>query len=413
MLLETILNRLQRFKSFCYESTRFNQEGEIEVVIRPRANGRPICSGCGERRPGYDSRPMRRYEFVPLWNLAVFFCYAPRRVNCPHCGVKIEQVPWAEGKAEQTTVRVWFLAFWAKLLSWKVVAELFASSWTSVYRCVAAAVVWGLSQRSLDGLGALGVDEIQWQRGHHYLTLVYQIDSGHKRLLHVSEERTKESLKSFFLKIGKERSEQVQFVCSDMWSAYLDVIDRYTLSVNILDRFHIMKKFNEAIDEIRRAEMSKAKAAGYDAILKHSRWCLLKNPENLTEKQVVKLKELLKYNLPPVKAYLLKEDFQRFWQYKTRRWAKRFLEQWCERAKKTALEPMKKVARMLEKHKELILNWFDAKGELSSGSVEGMNYKVKLAMKKAYGFRSFEVMQTVLYHQLGNLPEREFTHRFW
>jgi transposase len=140
---------------------------------------------------------------------------------------------------------------------------------------------------------------------------------------------------------------------------------------------------------------------------------LLKRRENLTKKQVVKLRELLQYNLPPVKAHLLREDFQRFWKYQTKKWAGRFLDEWCARVMKTNLEPMKAVARMLQKHRWLLLNWFEAKGELSSGSVEGMNYKVKLAMKKAYGYRSLDVAKTVLYHQLGRLPEREFTHRFW
>jgi transposase len=174
-----------------------------------------------------------------------------------------------------------------------------------------------------------------------------------------------------------------------------------------------MKKMNEAIDKIRRQEMSKARRAGYQSVLKNSRWCLLKRRENLTKKQVVKLRELLQYNLPPVKAHLLREDFQRFWKYKTKKWAGRFLDEWCARVMKTNLEPMKAVARMLQKHRWLLLNWFEAKGELSSGSVEGMNYKVKLAMKKAYGYRSLDVAKTVLYHQLGRLPEREFTHRFW
>jgi transposase len=100
---------------------------------------------------------------------------------------------------------------------------------------------------------------------------------GQKRLLHVSEGRTKESLKEFFVTLGQERSEQVEFACSDMWQPYLDVIDRYTLAVNILDRFHILGKFSAAIDEIRRAEMKMAKAAEYEQVLKHSRWCLLKN----------------------------------------------------------------------------------------------------------------------------------------
>ena len=320
MQLQTILNRVYPFKSFCYADTRFNESGDIEVLVRPRANGKPICSGCGHKRPGYDTLAQRRYQFLDVWNLPVYLCYCPRRVQCPTCRVKIERVPWADGKSPQTTARVWFLAFWAKWLSWQQVAQQFGSSWTSVYRCVATVVAWGLAERSLDGIGAIGVDEVAWQRGHQYLTLVYQLDDGHKRLLHVSEGRTKESLKDFLFTLGKDRAEELEFACTDMWPAYLDVIERYTPAVNILDRFHIMKKFNEAIDQIRRAEMKKAKEAGYEWVLKNSRWCLLKNRENLTDKQLVKLKELLKYNLPPVKAYLLREQFQRFWGSAPRLW---------------------------------------------------------------------------------------------
>jgi transposase len=414
MLLQTILNHVQPCQSFCYQSACFEDGHQrIVVTMRPRKNGRPICSGCGQKGPGYDRLKARRYEFVPLWNIPVFLGYAPRRVQCPRCGVKVEEVPWAEGKSRHGTVYVWFLAAWAKLLAWQQVARSFGTSWNTVHRAVAAAVLWGLERRSLDGIRAIGVDEIAWQKGHHYLTLVYQIDAGQKRLLHVSPGRTKDSLADFFQTLGQDRAEGLQFACSDLWGPYLDVIDRYSMAVNILDRFHIMKHMNEAIDAIRRQEMSKARRAGYATVLKHSRWCLLKRRENLTAKQVVKLKELLKYNLPPVKAHLLREDFQRFWTYKTKKWARRYLQDWCVRVMKTDLEPMKRVARMLLQHEELLLHWFEAKGELSSGSVEGMNYKVKLAMKKAYGYRSLDVLRTVLYHQLGKLPEREFTHRFW
>lgn len=414
MLLQTILNHVQPCKSFCYQSACFEDAGKrIVVTMRSRKNGRPICSGCGRKGPGYDRLKARRYAFVPLWNLPVFLCYAPRRVQCPRCGVKVEEVPWAEGKSRHCTVYVWFLAAWAKLLAWQQVARSYGTSWNTVHRAVAAAVLWGRARRSLEGIGAIGVDEIAWQKGHHYLTLVYQIDAGQKRLLHVSAGRTKDSLADFFKTLGQARAEQLRFACSDLWGPYLDGIDRYSMAVNILDRFHIMKHMNEAIDEIRRQEMSKARREGYATVLKHSRWCLLKRRENLTSKQVVKLKELLKYNLPPVKAHLLREDFQRFWTYKTKQWARRFLQDWCVRVMKTDLEPMKRVARMLLKHAELLLNWFEAQGALSSGSVEGLNYKVKLAMRKAYGYRSLDVIKTVLYHQLGHLPEQQFTHRFW
>ena len=168
-----------------------------------------------------------------------------------------------------------------------------------------------------------------------------------------------------------------------------------------------------AIDEVRASEARQRKEDGYEPVLKHSRWCLLKRPENRTDKQTVKLAELLKYNLRSVRAHLLREDFQRFWEYVSPDWAGKFLDQWYRRTMRSQLEPMKKVARTLRNHRELILNWFRAKGALSSGTVEGFNNKGKLTTRKSYGFRTYEAIEIALYHNLGRLPEPEFTHRFW
>lgn len=416
MQLKTILNRVQRHKSFVYDEGRWGEEeGEtiLEFRIEARANSRPICSGCGRKRRGYDRQPARRFQFVPLWGLAVFFVYALRRVDCPGCGIKVELVPWAEGKSRLTTTYQWFLARWAKLLSWQQVADVFHTSWESVYRSVCLAVAWGLAHRSLSGIQAIGVDEVQWQKGHHYLTLVYQIEEGCKRLLHISAGRTARSLLGFFRMLGRERSSQLRFVCSDMWQPYLKVIAKKAeQALHVLDRFHIMAKMNKAIDEVRAGEARRLKADGYEHVLKHSRWCLLKRPENLTDKQTVKLSEVLRYNLQTTRAYLHREDFQRFWEYRSPFWAACFLHEWCTRVMRSKIEPMKRVARTLQKHGELILNWFLAKGKISAGVVEGLNYNVKLTMRKAYGFRTETSVKIALYHRLGALPELESTHRF-
>jgi transposase len=148
-------------------------------------------------------------------------------------------------------------------------------------------------------------------------------------------------------------------------------------------------------------------------VLKHSRWCLLKRRENLTEKQSVKLSELLKYNLQSVRSHLLREDFQQFCEYVSPTWAARFLDQWCTRTMRSKIEPMKKIAQTLRNHRELILNWFRAKGVISAGTVEGLNNKVKPTTRKSYGFRTYEAIEIALYHNLGALPKPEFTHRFW
>ena len=314
MQLKTILNHVERHKSFVYQEARWadpETKTTIEIPIEPRANGRAICSGCGKPAPGYDRQPARRFEFVPLWQIAVYFVYAMRRVNCPRCGVKVEQVPWCDGKNHLTTTYRWFLAGWAKRLSWKGVADAFGTTWQNVFRSVKHAVSWGLKHRNLDGIESIGVDEVQWQKGHKYLTLVYQIDDGSKRLLWIGKDRTTKTFLRFFRMLGKERSSRLKFVCSDMWKPYLKVIAKKAGdAIHVLDRFHIMQKMNKAIDEVRAGEARQLKADGYEEVLKHSRWCLLKRPENRTEKQTVKLAELLQYNLRSVRAHLLREDWR-------------------------------------------------------------------------------------------------------
>ncbi len=416
MLLKTILNRIEHYKSFVYGKVRMLEEDgklAIEVEVDARANGRPICSGCGRPAPGYDRLTKRRFEYVPLWGIAVFFLYAMRRVDCPQCGVKVEQVPWAKGKSRLTTSYRWFLARWAKRLSWQEVARVFGTTWEHVFRSVNHAVSWGLTHRDLDDVEAIGVDEIQWQRGHKYLTLVYQIDEDCRRLLWVGKDRTTKTFLRFFRMFGRERSGRLRFVCSDMWKPYLKVIAKKAgQAVHVLDRFHVMSKMNKAIDEVRAAEAKRLERDGYEPVLKHSRWCLLKRKENFTEKQAVKMSELLQYNLQSVRSRLMREDFQRFWEYCYPACAAKFLDQWCTRTMRSKIGPMKKVTKTLRRHRALILNWFRAEGVISAGIVEGLNNKAKLTMRKAYGFRTEKAITIALYHQLGDLPEPEFTHRF-
>jgi len=416
MQLKTILNRVEPFKSFVYGKVSWEEtspQPSLEIELCARKNGRPICSGCGQPGPAYDRLSPRRFQFVPLWGMAVFFVYAMRRVDCPACGVKVERVPWASGKSRLTNSFRWFLARWAKRLSWKEVADVFRTTWRNVFESVKHAVYWGVVHQEIGSIEAIGVDEIQWQRGQQYLTLVYQIDDGLKRLLWVARERTEKSLRRFFFTLDAATRGSIRFVCSDMWQPYLKVIRQEAgHAVHILDRFHIMAKMNEAIDDVRREESRQLEADGYEPVLKHSRWCLLKRPENLTPRQTVKLRELLQYNLRSVRSRLMREDFQRFWEYSSPTWAGKFLDEWCRRTMRSQIEPMKRVARSLRDHRDLILNWFRARGRISAGTVEGLNNKAKLTTRKAYGFRIYETIEIALYHTLGALPEPEFTHRF-
>jgi len=415
MQIITLLNQCYRFPGFVYQQASLTQDRRcLEVLVRPRMGSKAICSGCQRPAPGYDQLAQRRFEFIPLWGFLVFFLYRMRRVQCKTCGVTVEQVPWANGKHSITNAYMLFLARWARKLSWKETAASFHTSWDKVCHAVEYVVEWGLAHRSLESITAIGVDEIQYAKGHKYLTLVYQIDSGLTRLLWIGQERTVQSFQRFFALLGPERSATIQFVCSDMWKPYLRVIrEKCAQALHILDRFHIVAKMNQALDDVRAAEARKMAQDGHPPLLKKSRWCILKRTANLTSQQRFRLQDLLRYNLQTVRAYLLKEDFHRFWDYNSPTWAGLYLDVWCEHTLRSRIQPMKKIAHMLRAHRELILNYFKAKKKFSSGVVEGLNNKVKVTMRKSYGFRTFRITELALYHVLGKLPEPTLTHDFF
>jgi len=416
--VKTLLNHTHKLKHFVYADVRLVRETvtkrpRIEATIKERSNSKPRCGQCG--RPGgcYDHQGQRAFQFVPLWGIMVFLLYSPRRVDCATCGVRVEAMPWAQGKSFMTAALMCFLATWARRLSWREAAKAFGMTWDNIYKSVTWVVEYGLVHQNLSGVVAIGVDEIQYKVGQKYLTLVYQIDAGCRRLLWIGEDRKKKTLENFFTWFGKQRSESLQFVCSDMWGPYLNVIRRCAKNaLNILDRFHIVANLNKAVDETRHREAAELRRRGEKVTLKHSRWCLLKRPKNLTKGQRGRLKDLLRLNLRTVRAYLLKEDFEHLWQYGSPTWAGNFLDRWCDAAARSRIEPMQKQARTLQKHRDLILNYFRAKKEYSSGAVEGLNNKVKVVTRRSFGFRKLHTIKVALFHTLGRLPEPEQTHRF-
>ena len=418
MRLKTILNKCCNFKKFVVGESKLSKDGKaIEVIIRARKGSKAICSCCNKKAPGYDHLPERKTEFIPFWGFVVYFIYAMRRVNCPQCGIKVEKVPWIHGKQQISPHYAKYLASWAKEMSWQSVAKRFHTSWQTVWRAVEMIVDYGLENRVISNVTALGVDEVLFQKGHKYMTLVYQIDKGSRRLLWVGKKRTMKTLRSFFTDmwhIDRKFRKNIKVICSDMWKPYLRVIkEKIPNAINVLDKFHIMKKLNESVDQVRKDEAKRLKKEGKEPILKKTRWCFLKRRFNLTRSQKGKLRELVDMNLETMKAYILKEQFHKFWEYNSPVWARKFLDNWCELADESELNSMISSAKMLQSHRELILNYFRAQKEYNSGIVEGLNRKVNLTVRKSFGFRSFEIMKIALYHQLGHLPEPEFTHKFW
>ncbi len=214
---------MQRFVGFVYQEVRLQcyrgQPQSIEISVQAHATIRGRCSRCRRPAPGYDRLPERRWLFVPLWGIATYFRYAPRRVNCAEHGVVVEHIPWSDGKRPVTYAMMGFLARWARRLSWRETARVFQTSWEAVYRSVEWFVEWGLAHRELDGVAAIGVDEIHWGRGlraDNFLTVIYQIDAHCRRLLWVGRRRSQATLRRGLKALGPEVVKGLRFVCSDM-----------------------------------------------------------------------------------------------------------------------------------------------------------------------------------------------------
>lgn len=416
---KTLLNRLQPLNGFIYESERLvTEEGRLKVVVdvRPHGQRKARCSICRCEGPGYDHLPERSWEFVPVYNVAVEWRYKPRRVECLEHGVVVEYMPWSEGKREMTVSMMQFLANWARRLSWKETARIFKVKWQSVRRAVEWIVDWGLKHRDLTGIKAIGVDEIQYRKGMksgNFVTLIYQIDAHCRRLLWVGQKRKTATLKAGLRSLGEVVLSGILYVCSDMWKGYLKAIRQVLpAAVHMIDRFHVVQRMNQALDDVRRKESaSKAKPAA--AKLKKMRWALLKRGNRVLGKARIKLHALLASRTKTARAYILKEAFQHFWTYSSPTWARGFLSQWITRAKRSRIKQMIKVAETLQSHQELIINWITARREIRSGAVEGFNNKARVLTKRSYGFRTFDVLQLALFHTLGKLPEPVATHEFW
>jgi transposase len=417
--VKTILNRIQHFKGFVYREVCLRSpKGKlrVEVRIEPHQSMSARCSQCLQPAAGYDRLPERSWLFVPLWGIITWFLYAPRRVNCAQHGIVVEHMPWNQGKRPVTTAMMGFLARWARHLSWRQTARSFQTSWEAVYRSVEWFVQWGLAHRSLEGIQAIGIDEIHWGKGKradNFLTVIYQIDAHSRRLLWVGRRRTQAALRRGLAVLGPTVVGGLRYVCSDMWRAYLKVIAlKAPQALHVLDRFHITMHLNQAVDQVRRAETGRLRGQSMGEKLKRMRWKLLRRGSRVRGRAKQRLYGLLCSKLATGRAWMLKETFQDFWHYRGLNWAAAFLQIWCTRALRSRLEPMKKVARMLRTHEELLLNWFRAKGEISSGAVEGLNNKIRVVTRRSYGFRTFDAMEIALYHTLGRLPEPETTHRF-
>jgi transposase len=385
------------------------EEGLLVAHVRPARGERGRCGVCRRRCPGYDrGQGRRRWRALDLGTVrAVLEADAPR-VRCPEHGPTVAAVPWARHGAGHTYGFDDTVAWLAVQCSKTAVCELLRIAWRTVGAIVAR--VWADAERRhdrFDGLRRIGIDEISYKRGHRYLTVVVDHDSG--RLVWAAPGRDKATLRRFFDALGEGRSAQISQVSADAADWIADVVaERCPNAMRCADPFHVVRWATEALDEERRRAWNSARGAvdrrragratGHARQLKHARYALWKNPEDLTDHQRDKLAWIAKTDPRVYRAYLLKEGLRHVFAVKGED-GKQALDRWVSWARRCRLPAFVELQRRIVKHRAAI----DAALEhgLSQGLIESTNTKIRLLTRLAFGFRSPEALIALAMLALG------------
>jgi len=400
MRVETLIRKGLGLKAHRVRQVR-EADGQLIAELEWISGRLLRCGRCGTRvRQVHGQRPEREWRELRIRDQELRLRYAPRRVRCRYCGPRVERIPWAPRWQRVTHSLSRAIARLARDLSWLKTAAHYGVDWKTVASAVRRAVAWGLAHRRWQPLHVIGIDEVSRSKGQRYLTLVYDLERG--RLVGAGEGRDTETMKAFFTWLGRRRASSIHTVCCDMWAVYVEAIRSVLPGVSLVfDRFHVVQHLNRAVDDVRRQSWRKLTGSEKSAF-KRTRWLWLKNPWNLENDERRRLSVLCRKNLPIVRAYYLKEAFQRFWDYCRPGWAEPYLAQWLRWAGRSRLQPFRRFARLIRGHLDGILAWTTLR--VSNSALEGLNNAVKAISHRAYGYRTVHTYITAIWNGLGDLP---------
>ena len=309
------------------------------------------------------------------------------RVACPHCGPKLELLGWLDPYARVTKRLAESVSRLCAVMSIRHVADYFGLNWKTVKNIDKRSLERRLGPVDLKGVTVIGMDEFAIQRGHRYATVV--IEPARKRVLWVGRERSREGIRPFFKLLGSEGCAALEAVVMDMNGAFAEEVRAQAPQAQIVyDLFHVVAKYGrEVIDRVRVDEANRLRAdRAARRLVKGSRWLLLRNRENVTrEADQVRLRELLAANRALMITYVLKDDLKELWSYRHEGYARRFWNGWYRRAMRSRIAPLKAFARKLRGYLPGLLA--HCRYPLHTSVLEGINNKIKVIKRMAYGFR--------------------------
>lgn len=386
------------------EEVDFDEQGAVVVAVRPGFRERGRCGVCRRRCPGYDEgEGRRRWRALDLGTTLCYLEAEAPRVRCRRHGVVVAAVPWARHDARFTRGFDDQVAWLACQCSKRAVSELMRVSWRTVGRIVSRVAAEARARCDpLDFLRRIGIDELSHRKGQRYLTVVVDHDSG--LLVWAAPGRDKKTVRRFFDLLGEERSAKIELVSADGAAWIEEVVrERCPAAALCLDPFHVVSWASAALDEVRREVWNAARRAGQTGeakALKGARFCLWKNPEDLSARQQARLAQIAATNEPLYRAYLLKEQLRQALKLPIAE-ALALLDAWLAWARRCRLEPFVKLAQQIAAHLPGIAAAL-AFG-LSNARVEATNTRIRLIARRAFGFHSPEALIALALLALGGL----------
>ena len=375
-------------------------EGQnLLIGVAPRWR-KPRCGRCKQRATGYDRARERRWRHLGLGEIRLHLCYAPRRVACPACGIRTEQVPWAEAGSRFTRDFEEMVAYLTRVTDKTQVTRLMAIAWRTVGAIVERVVARKQDPERLSDLRWIGIDEFSHRKGQRYITLV--VDHVRRRVVWAAEGKDSATIRRFFDELGPGGRASIQGVTTDMATWFLKAVRENVPHAEIvIDRFHVQKLATDALDEVRRIQQRTTRGTPLGRTIFRSRFALLKNHGDLDARQRMKLSEIEKTNRPLFRAYLLKEALAAALDYRQPKRAERALREWMAWAARSRLAPFVRTGRTIRKHFDGILAYI--KGRMTNGFVEGINNRMRMVARRAFGFHSAGALIALLFLCCGGI----------
>ena len=395
-----LVSKLFKFKGFrAVDFWWENRQRDFKVLVKPYKNGCQ-CPKCGNRGKIVRTLKPRTWRDDRVFGQTVWLAYCPREIRCRTHGQVVEEIPWAAPMARVTYRFEYKMLRMCSDMTQKAAAELLGIAPATLSDLLHRAIKRYREGHKIRGLKTVGIDEISYAKGHKYATLVYDLDRS--CVVWVGQGKKRETIDVFFNEVLSDyQKKQIRWACCDMSEAFMGAIKAHCPNATlVLDRFHIVKALNTAVDDVRKEQW---RLAGGDErkALKGLRWLLYRHSSTRSKDDTQTLRALEKANNRIYRVWRLKDEFEQFWEYKAPWAAERFLKSWTTSALRSRLEPLRKFVTTLRQHYFGVLAFVNSR--LTNAIAEGLNRIVKIVKNRASGFRTLDAFTDMIFLTVGDV----------